>query len=34
MKVIGKIAQSKIEQDWTIKAIYNDDVMVGFTMYF
>jgi len=27
------IAQSKIEKDWTIKAIYSDDTMVGFTMY-
>jgi diamine N-acetyltransferase len=27
------IAQSKIEQGWTTKAIYTDDIMVGFTMY-
>lgn len=27
------IAQSKIEKNWTIRAIYSDDVMVGFTMF-
>ena len=27
------IAQSKIERDWTIKSIFNDEKMVGFTMY-
>lgn len=27
------IAQSKIEKEWITKAIYVDEVMVGFTMY-
>ncbi|MNW36523.1 Spermine/spermidine acetyltransferase [compost metagenome] len=27
------IAQSKIEKGWITKAIYNEDVMVGFAMY-
>jgi diamine N-acetyltransferase len=27
------IAQSKIEDGWTIKAIYHRDIIVGFTMY-
>jgi len=27
------IAQSKIQKGWTIKAIYNEDTMIGFTMY-
>ncbi len=27
------IAQSKIQKGWTVKAIYNDDLMIGFTMY-
>ncbi|MBS5952084.1 MAG: GNAT family N-acetyltransferase [Clostridium sp.] len=27
------IAQSKIQESWTVKAIYNEDLMIGFTMY-
>ncbi|MDB1942144.1 hypothetical protein PMY38_18025 [Clostridium tertium] len=27
------IAQSKVQKGWTIKAIYNEDLMSGFTMY-
>jgi len=27
------IAQSKIQEGWTVKAIYNEDLMIGFTMY-
>ncbi|WP_411168722.1 GNAT family N-acetyltransferase [Clostridium sp. MB05] len=27
------IAQSKIQKGWTVKAIYNDDLIIGFTMY-
>ncbi|MDV4152206.1 GNAT family N-acetyltransferase [Clostridium sp. AL.422] len=27
------IAQSKVQKGWTVKAIYNDDLMIGFTMY-
>lgn len=27
------IAQSKVQKGWTIKAIYNEDLMIGFTMY-
>lgn len=27
------IAQSKMEKGWTIKAIYNGDLIIGFTMY-
>ncbi|QVK17558.1 GNAT family N-acetyltransferase [Mycoplasmatota bacterium] len=27
------IAQSKIQKGWIAKAIYNDNVMIGFTMY-
>ena len=27
------IAQSKIQDGWVTKAIYEDDTMVGFTMY-
>jgi len=27
------IAQSKIQKGWITKAIYNEDTMVGFTMY-
>lgn len=27
------IAQSKIQKGWTVKAIYDEDLMIGFTMY-
>ncbi len=27
------IAQSKVQKGWIVKAIYDDDLMVGFTMY-
>ena len=27
------IAQSKVQKGWTVKAIYDDDLMIGFTMY-
>lgn len=27
------IAQSKIQKGWIIKAIYDEDIMIGFTMY-
>lgn len=27
------IAQSKVQESWTVKAIYNEDLMIGFTMY-
>ncbi len=27
------IAQSKVQKGWTVKAIYHDDLMIGFTMY-
>lgn len=27
------IAQSKVQRGWTVKAIYNNDLMIGFTMY-
>lgn len=27
------LAQASIDQNWTTKAIYNDDTLVGFTMY-
>lgn len=27
------IAQSKVQKGWTVKAIYNDDLIIGFTMY-
>lgn len=27
------IEQSKVQKGWTVKAIYNEDLMIGFTMY-
>ena len=27
------IAQSKVQKGWTVKAIYDEDLMIGFTMY-
>ena len=27
------IAQSKVQKGWTVKAIYDDDLIIGFTMY-
>lgn len=27
------IAQSKVQKGWIVKAIYDDDLMIGFTMY-
>lgn len=27
------IAQSKVQEGWVTKAIYNDETMIGFTMY-
>ena len=27
------IAQSKVQKGWNVKAIYDDDLMIGFTMY-
>ena len=27
------IAQSKVQKGWTVKAIYDDDLMIGFAMY-
>ena len=30
---VYSIAQAKVDPDWTIKAIYADDAMVGFAMY-
>ena len=27
------IAQSKVQKGWTVKAIYEDDLMIGFAMY-
>ncbi|WP_416150262.1 GNAT family N-acetyltransferase [Salipaludibacillus sp. HK11] len=27
------IAQASMEDNWTIKAIYNEDTLIGFTMY-
>ncbi len=27
------IAQAKVQKGWTVKAIYDDDLMIGFAMY-
>lgn len=27
------IAQSKVQKGWTVKAIYNEELIIGFTMY-